>query len=315
MYKPMLACDWHESKVKFPCGMQPKVDGVRSINRNGKLVGRSLKKHENKFITEKFSLPEYHGMDGEMYLGYNPAVPDLCRLTSQALRRREGEPEITWMVFDYITEETMFSTYFIRLLKLCEYIDALPNWMTENIEIVPCVNISNMEELLAEETRLLDLGYEGGILRDLQELHKDGRCGKSHMGAWRIKRFIDAEFLVEDFTEGQHNANEAETNLLGRTERATNAENMQPNGMIGNLKGTLLEDVLDPQTNQVLLKAGDCITVSAGTLSHTERGDYFNNFIKIKGMIGKFKFFPKGIKDLPRFPTFLSFRNPNDMSI
>jgi len=198
---------------------------------------------------------------------------------------------------------------------LAEYIDSLPNWLTENIEIVPCKNIDNMEELLEEETRLLDLGYEGAILRDLKEKHKDGRCGKTHMGAWRIKRFIDAEFLIEELTEGQHNANEAETNLLGRTERSTLAENMKPNGMLGNLKGTLLADVLDPQTNKVLIKAGERVTVSAGTLTEAERLHYFINFIEIKGMIGKFKLFPKGIKDKPRFPVFLNFRNPNDISI
>ena len=39
----MLARDWIESKVQFPCYIQPKIDGVHAINIDGKLVARSLK--------------------------------------------------------------------------------------------------------------------------------------------------------------------------------------------------------------------------------------------------------------------------------
>ena len=93
--KPMLACDWHQQKVKFPLTAQPKVDGVRSLNQNGLLTGRSLKKHENIYITEKYSRKEFHGFDGEMAVGDDPGHPDLCRMTSKALRTREGEPVVS----------------------------------------------------------------------------------------------------------------------------------------------------------------------------------------------------------------------------
>jgi len=66
-FKPMLACDWFEEKIKFPCIIQPKVDGVHSVNRHGKLLGRSLKPHDNLFITQQYSKPEFHGFCGEMY--------------------------------------------------------------------------------------------------------------------------------------------------------------------------------------------------------------------------------------------------------
>ena len=50
-FKSMQPCDWFEGRVTFPCIVQPKIDGVAAYNRNGKLVGRSLKQHENKFTT------------------------------------------------------------------------------------------------------------------------------------------------------------------------------------------------------------------------------------------------------------------------
>jgi hypothetical protein len=57
----MLACDWIEQSVKFPCIVQPKIDGVHSLNRDGKCVGRSLKAHANPHTNVVFSQPEYHG--------------------------------------------------------------------------------------------------------------------------------------------------------------------------------------------------------------------------------------------------------------
>ena len=66
--KPMLARDWIESKVKFPCIIQPKIDGVRALCIDGKLVGRSLKPFANKYVTQMLSRPEFNGFDGEMFL-------------------------------------------------------------------------------------------------------------------------------------------------------------------------------------------------------------------------------------------------------
>jgi len=64
---------------------------------------------------------------------------------------------------------------------------------------------------------------------------------------------------------------------------------------------------------RVLFPAGAEVTVSAGCLTHDERRKYFLDPAQITGRIGKSKFFPKGIKDKLRHPTFQSFRDPVDM--
>ena len=133
------------------------------------------------------------------------------------------------------------------------------------------------------------------------------------MQVWRIKRFIDAEFLIDTIVEGNHNANESTINELGRTERSTHQENMLPNGLVGALEGTLLQDVADPTTSEIILSKGDKIRVSPGTMTADMRLYYFNNQHELLNQIGKFKFFPKGIKDKPRFPVFLSIRAKEDM--
>lgn len=313
-FKPMLACDWHEDKLKFPLLVQPKIDGVHTINRHGKLLGRSLKPHENKYVTAKFSKPEYHGFCGEMISGTDPSSEDLCRITSGDLRRHTGEPKVTWYLFDYVTEETKNLSYTQRILALEDYVDTNlvndPN--TINMEIIYTSEVNNINELLQFEDQYLHLGYEGVILRDPGAAYKYGRCGKTFMGCWRIKRFIEEEFIVDKIVEGQHNANEATTNELGRTERSTHQENMQPNGLVGGMIGRLLKDVKDPQTGKVLIPKNEEILVSPGKMDHSMRKHYFENQHELLGTVCKFKMFPKGIKDKPRFPTWECIRNAND---
>lgn len=314
-FKPMLACDWHEEKLKFPCIVQPKLDGVHSLNRHGKCLGRSLKPHENRYVTELFSKPEYHGFCGEKIdADLGATHPDLCRITSGNLRRIEGEPNITWVLFDYVTEETKNLGYVQRMNALEDYTDSFnfdaPS--NESILIIESTEVNSMEELLELENQYLDLGYEGIIIRDPNAPYKYGRCGKTFMGCWRVKRFIEEEILVDKINEGMHNANEAKTNELGRTERSTHQENMQPNGLLGNMEGTTIKDIHDPQSGELLIPEGSRVTVSPGEMDHKMRKFYFENPSEIVGHTIKFKMFPKGVKDKPRFPTYVSHRNEND---
>ena len=313
--KPMLARDWIEDKVKFPCYIQPKIDGVRAINIGGKLFARSLKQHTNNHVTKVYSIPEFEGFDGEMILGSDPAAKDLCRLTSGAMRREDSVDEFTWYVFDYLHPDVIHLPYKDRLAKLKLAVENLPVELKQLVKVVTTYEIKPEAKEFLEiiDTEFLDDGYEGSIIRDPNSLYKNGRSdGK--MQVWRIKRFIDSEFLITGIIEGQHNANEAVTNALGRTERSTHKENMQPNGLVGSLCGTLLADVLDPQSGEVILKKDQEITVSAGGFTEDERKFWFDNQDILIGQIGKFKLFPKGTKDKPRFPVIDSIRSPEDMS-
>ena len=171
-----------------------------------------------------------------------------------------------------------------------------------------------MEELLDRESKYLDQGYEGVIVRDPNEKYKYGRCGKTHMGVWRVKRCIDAELLIEEIVEGSKNCNELETDLLGNAKRSTHKENMRPNGQVGTLRGTLIADVVDPNTGKVILLEGTKIDVSPGNMTEEQCKYFFVHQDELLNKIGKFKLFPKGVKNKPRFPQFQGLRNSNDMS-
>ena len=310
--KPMLASDWVSDKAKYPCCVQPKIDGVRGLNFFGTLTGRSLKKHANKSLTAKFSGSLFAGLDGEL------AVSDLhiydeslCRSTTSATTTIDGSDGINWWVFDYITHETKELPYKDRYDILKKYVE--DNKLDRyGVFVVPMVMASNEEQLMSFDAELVGMGYEGTIVRDPNEPYKYGRSTVREGGLLRIKQFVDGEAKVLEVVEGFHNANEAETNELGQTERSTHQENMIPNGMAGSLTCRAIKDICDPQGALVIF-CGQVFTVAPGKMTHADRKLYFANPDLIIGKIIKFKFFPKGIKDKPRFPTFQGFRSEVDM--
>ena len=186
--------------------------------------------------------------------------------------------------------------------------------LMQHIDIVPMEWCANMEELLELDNEWLDLGYEGTIIRDPYKAHKQGRSTVKEGGLLRIKRFIEEEAVVIGIEEGQTNLNEKQTNELGNSFRTTHQENMTPNGQVGSLLCRMLKDVFDPQVkDKLLLAAGQVVTVSPGKLTVKEREHFFQNPHEILEQTIKFKFFPKGGKDKPRFPTYVCIRAAADM--
>ena len=57
--KPQLANDANLATLKYPLIVQPKIDGVRALNINGTLTGRSLDPFKGFGITEYWSKPEF----------------------------------------------------------------------------------------------------------------------------------------------------------------------------------------------------------------------------------------------------------------
>lgn len=319
--KPMLAETWNPSKIKFPVIAQPKIDGVRALNMTGKLTGRSLKTFKNRYVTTRYGHSALIGLDGEM-VAESHVHPDLCRITSSALGTIAGEPYVLWWLFDYVTIETKDEPYQSRLLMLEDRLKEIMHEAPElypHLRIMPSKVCHTMEELEEYDAQNLLAGYEGTCFRDPHGKHKQGRSSPTQGGLLRIKRFVDFEFTVHTIIEGEENLNEAQINELGQTFRSSHQENKVANGMVGAMLGTVLADVFDVHDgdkhneDKLLFRKGEEVKVSAGCLTHDQRRHYFNNQDEFKRLVHKAKFFPKGIKDKPRFPTWQSFRNAEDM--
>ncbi len=310
--KPNLACDWKQDKIKFPAVCMPKLDGVRALNNQGVLFGRSMKPIANLFTRRYFSHDHLQGIDGELAAELETHA-DLCRLTTSAVQTVEGEPWVMWWAFDLYDAELDYWNRLLALEEKVRSLQAVGAAGADRIKVVPYRICNTLEEVIAFDDENLAAGYEGTIGRWAHGKYKQGRSTANEATYWRIKRFIDGEIIVDEVLEGQQNNNELEQNELGYAKRSTHQENMVPNQMVGALMGTAMGDVVDPSTGNVVIQKGQRIKIGAGAMNHQERSSFFKDQSKILGKIAKFKFFPKGIKDKPRFPIFTSLRDPADM--
>ena len=312
--KPQLAEDADLASLRFPCWEQPKIDGVRGLHLNGQFTGRSLDPFAGFGITEYFSHKDFAGFDGEMTLGDKPnSAARLCSLTTGAMGKFKGVtemPDLHWWVFDYVTESTITWAYADRYFMASQRIQMLQH---PRLHLVPFEVVSNLEQMKAAIAKHLKMNYEGTITRNPKETYKPGRSDQRQQ-LLRIKLWVDFEMLVTGLTEGAANTNEAKTNSLGRTERSSAKAGKVPNGQVGSIQGTLLQDVVHPITKETVFKKGLPVTMGSGEMTVAEATHYFQHPEQIVGHIAKGKCMLHGSKDVPRFPTFISLRLPQDLS-
>lgn len=297
--KPMLACDWDEAKLRFPLIALPKIDGVRGLSPAGKLVARSLEPHANVFVTKMLSKKVFLGVDGELAAG-EPSSPSLCRDTTSLMNTFDRRPDSTfrWHAFDNCDPRHAHRPFAERYALLARRAEELT--AAGPVLIVPAFPVGNLGQLLRLKQEWLRKGYEGVILRDPNAPYKHGRSTAAEGGFLRIKDFSDEEGVVVSIEEGRSNQNPKKTNALGLTERSTHAENMRPNGLLGSM--------------QVRRKDGSLCTVSPGKMTADDKRRYLRFPDLLIGHTIKFKFFAHGVKDKPRFPTYISHRSKEDQS-
>jgi DNA ligase-1 len=279
------------STLQYPIYVTPKLDGIRCLFKNGVALSRTLKPIPNKSIQEwanKYSL-ELEGMDGELIVG-NPTSPTVYRDTNSFVMSHDKVSEFFFYHFDYWDSKETYE------LRMEGYIDH--NRVPDNYRLVMRMKATDADHILQLEEQCLEKGYEGVILRNPNSLYKYGRCTMKEANAFKLKRFEDDEAVIIGWEEEMHNGNDAETNELGRTKRSTKSS-----GMVG--KGTL---------GAFICKTRDGIEFKIGSgFDQSDRDIFWKNKSSLLGYIVKYKHFPIGVKDKPRHPIFLGFRNEMDM--
>ena len=281
--KPMLACEANLKALKFPVLASPKLDGVRALVRDGVVLSRSLKPIPNRHVQMMFGRPELEGFDGELILG-DPTHPEAYRRTVSAVMSIEGDPDVDFHVFDRWDRDYPYNEV------------ALSYWLVIPIYSTP---IHNMEELEEYEVALLDKGYEGVMLRDPQSPYKFGRSTAKEGYLLKLKRFADSEAEIIGFEELMHNHNEATLNETGHHERSTKQDGLLPADTLGAL---IVRDI----HSGVEFKIGTGFTAA-------ERQKFWNLMAPIRGALVKYRYFPTGSKEKPRFPSFQGFRHHIDL--
>jgi len=290
--RPMLAAKVEDVKdLRYPLLASPKLDGIRAVIIEGVLLSRSMKPIPNRYLQGILGLHALNGLDGELIMG--AATGDsVFRDTTSAVMTQTGEPQVQYHVFDFFGSAVGEFHARLEIAKGFEGQHPL-------IKAVPHTRVSNSAELIGLEQDYLARGYEGIMLRSMTGRYKQGRSTLSEGWLMKLKRFLDSEAVVVNVIELMHNHNEAKPDERGYSKRSSHQENKVAGDKMGALS------VKDAYTG---------VQFEIGTgFSDGERHAYWQDRDKLVGKTVKYRYFPTGSKDKPRFPTFLGFRATDDL--
>ena len=194
---PMLAHDYHKrgKDIKFPCFVQPKLDGVRCIFKNGVLTSRQGKVFPNMdHITQDLKDVDLV-LDGELYsntLNFQQFV-GLVRKKKHNDAEKQLLRQVKFHVYDCVNDkpfsernESINNLFSKRLYAFSEPL------LTEECK--------SKEDLKKFHDKYVAEGKEGLIIRNKDGLYQLAARSKDLQ---KYKEFEDAEYKVIGFTDGE----------------------------------------------------------------------------------------------------------------
>lgn len=279
--------------IKFPVLATPKIDGIRCIKVNGQALSRSFKPIPNHHIRKMIEAHCPDGFDGEILCG------DGFSDVQSMVMGREGTPDFTYLVFDYV-KESLSTSYITRVGDLETVFARRPEIQSFCKALIPVV-ANDLEELKNIMALHLEQGHEGTMIRSFESPYKCGRASLKEGYLTAIKYFEDGEAEVYGFEELMHNENEQTKDAFGHSERSSKKENMVPANTLG----------------AFLVRKADGTEFKIGTgkgLTAALRKEIWQNKENYLGKLVHYRSQPHGVKDKPRIPVWHGFRHPEDTS-
>ena len=279
-----------------PVWASPKLDGIRCLQMKSISKSRKLIDLPNRHIQSTLAHPVLDGMDGELIVG-SPSAENCIQMTTSGVMSQDGTPDFRYYVFDVWDSPGvgfLARKGYLRRRVAGALRHSLP------VVLVPQVLCSTQDELEEAIGQNYALGFEGSIIRSYDGLYKFNRSTLREGLMLKVKESIDSEMLVTGFVEMRHNQNAATVDELGLTKRSTHKAGKVSAGTLGKLIGT---DV----------KTGRSVVAGPGKMTAAERLHVWQNQALYLGRLAKYRFASYGIKDAPRFPRFICWRDASDM--
>lgn len=298
-FKPMLSANKGKDKgpvqlsdIKLPCYASVKLDGIRCLTDNGRVLTRKLIDVPNLHIRKLLSDPALHGLDGEIVCG-EVTAPDCYLKTFSGAMTIEGEPEFTFWVFDrWDLHDLRFEDRLIELRRM---------------ELPPYVRVLEQEwfqfpeQLETFYVGLVEQGHEGIITKSANGRYKFGRSTVKENGMCKLKPREDSEAEILEFLELERNTNEAVIDERGYIKRSKAQAGMVAGGTLGRVK---VRDIHHGW--EFYLGGGKLFTDKVRQAIWDNQGAY-------RSAIIKYSYCPVGMKDVPRQPTADGWRAQEDM--
>jgi len=190
---PMLAHPYEKRKhnIKFPCYVQPKLNGVRCIFQNGKFISRGGK----EYTTLEHLRPELEKLDikvpdGEIYV-HGMSFQEIIRLIKKD-RGDGSNAKLEYWIYDQVTSESFYNRYFAD--DGLQQAFASDNMPTEpKLQLVETVEVNSEDEIKQWHDKFVQQGFEGIIVRNAAGSYKI-----AHRSAdlQKLKYFHDAEYKI-----------------------------------------------------------------------------------------------------------------------
>lgn len=282
------------SILQYPRLASPKLDGIRAVVKNGKVLSSRLKPIPNLHVQKKFCYMD--GFDGELLIN-QPTMKMLYRNTDSAVMTRAGEPDILFWVFDYIYNPA--AGYADRYSHLRQYSKERPFLANQGVKFLRHEVIESAKELFEYEQFMLSLGYEGVMTRSMGGIYKFGRSTLREGHIVKIKRFSQEEAEVVGFVEKMKNNNEQKRDERGYAKRSSHKAGKVPANTLGAL-------VVQSPKYEGTFEIGSGLTAA-------EAQKIWNSRRKYLGRMVTFKFFEVGDYNVPRHPVFVGWRSRIDI--
>ena len=199
--KPMLAkaVDW--SKVKYPCLMQPKLDGVRClmvVDRKGpdlevKFLSRNGKEyttlsHIADDVVEKASAEPFV-LYGEIYsdeLSFQEIV-------AAVKKQRPDSLKLKFRSYDIVNDETQQQSW----ERAVDLVDSI---QSPHLQLVLSLRVDTKDDIKQAHDEWVAEGYEGAMIRHLDGMYGQGQRSSDLL---KVKEFDETEFRAKFFSTGQ----------------------------------------------------------------------------------------------------------------
>lgn len=199
---PMLAHKFSEQahKIKYPCYVQPKLDGIRciAIVKDGEcsLWSRTRKRinscpHIVQELEAAFANQDVI-LDGELYNhDFKSNFEQIVSMVRQD-EPHENHLDIQYHVYDMVTDE-VFEKRYNRLFELFRVFEFF------SLKLVDTKKI--------DETKVMDYfemyrslhGYEGAMLRNADSKY----VNKRSYDLQKVKEFLDSDYVIVGIEEGR----------------------------------------------------------------------------------------------------------------
>lgn len=264
-------------KIKYPCYVSPKLDGVR-VEITDQLLSRSMKPLRNKFLKERFKdlLGHSKVLEGELW---SPTKP--CREIVGIVNSKDKElDDIEIHLFDIISDKLFI-----------DRVQDLHTFKSDNVNVLPQIKCNTPEEVVKWYTHYINKGLEGVVIK-YNTYYKQGRLTLKEGVGYKLKPHQEDDLEIVRVNQRMRNTNESEINELGYKFKRNTILDKEPTGI----------------ASTFTCRYGSTTTDVTLTGSKEFRKEVWDNRDKYIGCYAVVKSMSYGTKDKLRHPRLLRIK-------